>query len=160
MSSFVRFAGVAAVILSLGLFASALPVLSVNIPAVIGSDAVSIVCANVFADIDVKIKALLDCATFAELDVAAKVLVAVFQACADDLLNIGAGVSVAADAKLSIVACIASIIMLLVQVLVQVCLKFGIAATVALCAQVVTLCAQVNLNLCVELFTKVAGVVA
>ncbi|CAE6451159.1 unnamed protein product [Rhizoctonia solani] len=193
MSSFLRFAGAAAIVLSLGLFASALPLLSVNakIQAVVGVDAVCAVFHKLVVDlaIEAKIKALLACATIAELEVAVKALVAVLKICADDLLKVGAGVVVAADAKLSIIACVCSIITLLVQVLVQVCLKFGVAATASLCAQIdvclrlllvnlgicitgivelivkalatviVTLCAQVKLDLCVALFAKVAGVV-
>ncbi|CAE6527703.1 unnamed protein product [Rhizoctonia solani] len=194
MSSFLRFAGAAAIVLSLGLFASALPLLSVNanIPTVIGTDAICAVFTKMVVDlcIEAKIKALLACTTIAELEVAVKALVAVFKICADDLLKIGAGVVVEVDAKLSIIACVCSIITLLVQVLVQVCLKFGIAVTVSLCTQIdavvhlclinlnvcidgivalivktlasviVTLCAQVKLDLCVALFAKVAGVVA
>ncbi|KEP51796.1 putative transmembrane protein [Rhizoctonia solani 123E] len=192
MSSFVRFAGFAAVILSLGLFATALPLLNANIVACVGVDAVCISLKKLVLDlaVEAKIKALLACVTIAELEIAVKALVAVFQGCADELLDIGADVVVEADAKLSIIACVASIITLLVQVLVQVCLKFGIAATVTLCAQIdvvvrlllvnlnicidgivtlivkalatviVTLCAQVKLDLCVALFTKVGGLIA
>ncbi|CAE6473749.1 unnamed protein product [Rhizoctonia solani] len=192
MSSFIRFAGITAVVLSLGLFASALPVLNVKIAAVVGTDAICLIFKKLLGDLalEAKINALLDCVTIADLKVAVEALVAALQICADDLLQIGAEVAVEADAKLSIIACVASIITLLVQVLVRVCLKFGIAATVTLCAQIdvvlrlclvnleiciagivelivkalaiviVTLCAQVKLDLCVELFAKVAGVVA
>ncbi|EUC59578.1 transmembrane protein, putative [Rhizoctonia solani AG-3 Rhs1AP] len=192
MSSFVRFAGFAAVILSLGLFATALPLLNAKIVACVGVDAVCEILNKLVVELSVeaKIKALLACGTIAELEVAVKVLIALFQGCADELLNIGADVVVEADAKLSIIACVASIITLLVHVLVQVCLKFGIAATVTLCAQIdvvvrlllvnlnicidgivtlivkalatviVTLCAQVKLDLCVALFTKVGGLIA
>ncbi|KAH7332943.1 hypothetical protein B0J17DRAFT_140446 [Rhizoctonia solani] len=190
MSSFVRFAGLAAIVLSLGLFASAAPLLVNNkIHAVVGVDAVCAVFTKLIVDlcIEAKIKALLGCATMSELEVACKALVATFQICADDLLKIGAGASVNAEAKLSIIACVVSLVTLLVQVLVQVCLKFGIAATASLCAQIdvvlrlclenlnicihgimilivkdlaaviVTLCAQVKLDLCATLLAKVAG---
>ncbi|CUA77104.1 hypothetical protein RSOLAG22IIIB_12553 [Rhizoctonia solani] len=194
MSSFLRFAGAAAVVLSLGLFATALPVIVVNakVVGVVGVDAVCAALTKLVVDlcIEAKIKALLTCGTLAELEVAVKALIAVCQICADDLIKIGANVSVTADAQLSIIACVCSIITLLVQVLVQVCLKFGIAATVTLCAQIdvvvrlllvnlnicidgivglivkalatviVTLCAQVKLDLCVALFAKAAAVVA
>jgi hypothetical protein len=115
-----------------------------------------------------------DCKNIVELELAAKPIVVVFQVCVNELLKIGAGVQVEADAKLSLIACVTSIItvsrstfsrsqvtdlvciQLLVQVLVQVCVKFGVAATLHLCAQidaVVHLC-LINLDVCV------AGIVA
>lgn len=50
------------------------------------------------------------CETIAQLEVAVKALVAVCSACADDLLKIGAGVTVDAEARASIVACVAAIL--------------------------------------------------
>ncbi|CCO33403.1 hypothetical protein BN14_07478 [Rhizoctonia solani AG-1 IB] len=159
MSSFIRFAGVAAVILSLGLFAAALPVIvGIDIVTPVGVDAVSCLFKRALLELDLvpKIKALSDCKTIAELELAAKPIVVVFQVCVNELLKIGAGVQVEADAKLSLIACVTGIITLLVQVLVQVCVKFGVAATLHLCAQidaVVHLC-LIHLDVCV------AGIVA
>ncbi|KAG8735540.1 hypothetical protein FRC11_003204, partial [Ceratobasidium sp. 423] len=101
MSSFVRFAGAAALILSLGLFASALPLATVNLQAAAGVDVVSCLFKRLIVELELeaKIKALLACATIAELEVAVKALVSVFQGCADDLLKIGAGIQIEADAK-------------------------------------------------------------
>lgn len=58
MSSFTRFAGVAVVLLSLGFLVTAIPIVNDSIPAITGTDAVSLVCAKLFVDIEVKIKAL------------------------------------------------------------------------------------------------------
>ncbi|CAE6459131.1 unnamed protein product [Rhizoctonia solani] len=192
MSSFIRFAGAAAVILSLGLFVSALPLSFVKIQAATGLDVVSCLFKKLIVELEleVKIKALLACKTIAEAEAAAKVVIALLQICADDLLKIGAGVQIQEDAKMSLVVCVASIITLLVQVLVQVCLKFGIAATLHICAQIDTvvrlwldnldiciigvvslvvkavgtvilgLCAQVKLDLCLQILTKASGVAA
>lgn len=153
MSSFTRFAGVAVVILSLGFLVTALPVVKTDviIPAITGTDAVSLVCAKLIVDIDVKIKALLACNTIAELHVAIDVLVALFKTCADDLLKVGAGVVVDVEAKASIVACIAAVITLLVKVCAQVTVKFGIAVVAVLFVKidVVLRLLLVNLNICV-----------
>jgi hypothetical protein len=65
MSSFTRFAGVAVVVLSLGFLVTAFPVLKLDsVPAITGTDAVSLVCAKLFVDIEVKIKALRTCSSF------------------------------------------------------------------------------------------------
>lgn len=50
------------------------------------------------------------CTTLADLEAHVKILVAVFQGCADELLKVGANVAVDVEAKASIVACIAAII--------------------------------------------------
>lgn len=50
------------------------------------------------------------CGTVAELEVAVKVLVALLKTCADDLLKVGAGVTVTVEAQASIVTCVAGII--------------------------------------------------
>ncbi|KAF8710557.1 hypothetical protein RHS03_01692, partial [Rhizoctonia solani] len=192
MSSFIRFAGATALVLSLGLFVSALPLVYANLKVAVGTDAVSCSFKKMIIDLalDAKIKALLVCGSIEELEVAVVALVTLFKGCTDDLVKLGAGVVIDANAKLSLVACVASIITLLVQVLVQVCLKFGIAATVHICAQIdvairallvalnicvdgilvlvvqalatviVTLCAQVKLDLCLALFSKVSATVA
>ncbi|KAG8728469.1 hypothetical protein FRC11_010993, partial [Ceratobasidium sp. 423] len=98
MSSFIRFAGADAVILSLGLFVA--------------------------------------------------VVVALLKGCTDQLLHIGAGVSVDIEAKTSLVVCIVSITSLCVQVLVSLSLKFGLA----ICAEidVVLRLLLVNLGICVD----------
>ncbi|KAG8726600.1 hypothetical protein FRC10_006931, partial [Ceratobasidium sp. 414] len=71
--------------------------------------AVFLVIAEPATDVEAKIKALLGCGTKAELSVAIDALVALFKIYANDLLKIGAVVSIAAGAKASIVACICSI---------------------------------------------------
>lgn len=58
MSSFIRIAGAAAVVLSLGFLVSALPAARASIPAITGTDAVSVVCAKLAVDIEAKILAL------------------------------------------------------------------------------------------------------
>ncbi|CUA77841.1 hypothetical protein RSOLAG22IIIB_12859 [Rhizoctonia solani] len=155
MPSFVQFAGLAAVVLSLGYFASAAPVslglfAPVNLSCT-GTDAVSLVLAKLILDLEVKINALTACATIADLHIAADVLVALFKGCADDLLKIGAGVAVTVEAQASIVACIAGIITLLVRACIAVTLKFGLAAVIAVYAKidVALQLLLINLNICI-----------
>jgi hypothetical protein len=50
------------------------------------------------------------CATLVELEAAIRVLVDLFQTCADELLKVGAGVAVDLEAQASIVACLSAII--------------------------------------------------
>ncbi|CAE6403009.1 unnamed protein product [Rhizoctonia solani] len=155
MPSFVQFAGLAAIVLSLGYFASAAPVnLGIFAPVDLsctGNDAISVVLAKLFVDIELKINALVSCSTIAELTVAVDVLVALFKGCADDLLKIGAGVVVTAEAQANIVACIAGLITLLVRAFVSVTLKFGLTAVVAIFAKidVALQLLLVNLNICI-----------
>ncbi|KAB5588338.1 hypothetical protein CTheo_8224 [Ceratobasidium theobromae] len=151
MSSFIRIAGAAAVVLSLGFLVSALPAARASIPAITGTDAVSVVCAKLAVDIEAKILALAGCGTIAELTVAVHALVAAIQICANDLLRVGAGVVVDVEAKASIVACLVATITLLAQVCVQVSVKFGLTVVAALFAEidVVVRLLLVNLNICV-----------
>ncbi|QRV87068.1 transmembrane protein [Ceratobasidium sp. AG-Ba] len=116
-----------------------------------GNDAVSLLFINFRADIEAKIHALLACGTKAELQVAVGVLVALFKGCSDELLKIGAGVTIDVEAKASIVACVCSIITLLVEVLVQVAAKLGIWVVIGLFAKI-DICLKlllVNLNICI-----------
>lgn len=50
------------------------------------------------------------CDTIAQLQVAVQALVVVLTTCANDLLNVGANVSVGVEAQANIVACVAAII--------------------------------------------------
>lgn len=152
MSSFIRVAGAAAVVLSLGYLATALPAVSTDsIPAITGTDACSQLVAKLVIDIKACIDVILGCNTVADVTVAIHALVAVITGCADELLKIGAGVQVVAEAKLNIAACIAAILTVVVKVCVQVSLKFGITVVAALLAEV-DLCLKlllVNLNICI-----------
>ncbi|CAE7152945.1 unnamed protein product [Rhizoctonia solani] len=155
MPSFVQFAGLAAVVLSLGYFATAAPVtLGLFAPvklSCIGTDEVSLLLAKLILGLDAKINALTSCGSLAELNVAVDVLVALFKGCADDLLRIGAGVVVTVEAQASIVACIAGIITLLVRACIAVTLKFGLVAVVTIFAKidVALQLLLVNLNICI-----------
>lgn len=53
---------------------------------------------------------LVGCNTLAELQVQVGICVALFKACADELLKIGAGVTLEVGAKANIVACFAALI--------------------------------------------------
>ncbi|CAE6451146.1 unnamed protein product [Rhizoctonia solani] len=156
MSSFLRFAGAAALVLSFGLFVRALPVVSVSIPTITGTDAVSVVCAKLSVSIEAHIKALLACGTIADVEAAIKAMIVAIKICSDDLVKIGTGVVVDVDAQASIVACIAALITLIVRVCLQLSVKFGIAAVAALYAEL-DVCIRLllgNLDVCI------AGIVA
>ncbi|KAF8600700.1 hypothetical protein BDV93DRAFT_510724 [Ceratobasidium sp. AG-I] len=146
MSAFTRIAVFAALMLSLSYLVSAIPT-----PAITGTDAVSLVCAKLFLELEVKIKALLGCGTVTELTVIINALVALFQGCADELLKLGAGAVVSVEAQASIVACFAATITLLVKVCAAVSVKFGLTIVLVLFAKldvVLQLC-LVNLNTCI-----------
>ncbi|KAF8595018.1 hypothetical protein BDV93DRAFT_576771 [Ceratobasidium sp. AG-I] len=152
MSTFTRIAVFVAFMLSLSYLVSALPasVLNDKIPAITATDAVSLVCAKFFVDIEVKIRALLGCGTMAELSFLIEAIVAICGRCADDLLNVGAGASVSIDAKDSIVACFAATITLLVKVCAAVSIKFGPTVVLVLLAKIdVALRLCLNLNICI-----------
>ncbi|KAF8758442.1 hypothetical protein RHS01_02269 [Rhizoctonia solani] len=136
MSSFVRLAGVVALIVSLGLAVQAL----VYVPDV----KIPVPCEQ-------KIRALLILNSVAELKVAIAVIVALFKECGDELLKIGAGVAIDVDAHASIVACVSAVITLLVKICLQLSVKFGVAAVVAIFADidVVLRVCLVNLEVCV-----------
>lgn len=112
MISFARLAGVAVLLLSFGFLVTALPTIKADDIhlAITGRDAVSCVLAKLIVEVKAKILALLACGTVAELEVAVKVLVALLKTCADDLLKVGAGVTVTVEAQASIVTCVAGII--------------------------------------------------
>ncbi|KAB5588334.1 hypothetical protein CTheo_8220 [Ceratobasidium theobromae] len=156
MSSFTRLAGVAVLLLSLGFLVSALPAPKtddIHIAITGGGDPVTAALVNLVVNLDVeaKIRALVACDTIAQLQVAVQALVVVLTTCANDLLNVGANVSVGVEAQANIVACVAAIITLLVRVCAQVSVKFGLSVVVALFAQidvVLRLC-LVNLNVCI-----------
>ncbi|CAE6481180.1 unnamed protein product [Rhizoctonia solani] len=155
MPSFIQFAGLAVVVLSLGYFASAAPVslglfAPVNLSCT-GTDAISLVLAKLIVGLDAKISALTSCTSVAELTTAVDVLVALFKGCADDLLKIGAGVVVTAEAQASIVACVIGMITLLVRACIAVTLKFGLTVVLTLFAKldVALQLLLVNLNICI-----------
>ncbi|QRV72101.1 hypothetical protein RhiJN_00115 [Ceratobasidium sp. AG-Ba] len=154
MLTFTRLAGFAFVLLSLSFLVSAVPVATrtyASICAPTGNDAVSLLFLKLQADIEAKIHALLACGTKAELQVAVGVLVALFKGCSDELLKIGAGVTIDVEAQASIVACVCSIITLLVQVCAQVSVKLGIWVVIGLFAKI-DICLKlllVNLNICI-----------
>ncbi|KAG9126846.1 hypothetical protein FRC07_001747 [Ceratobasidium sp. 392] len=156
MHAFTRIAALAFVLISLSFLVSAMPTVPRTLGAIqdpTGTDAVSTAFAKLCIDfnLEAKIKALVACGTIAELTAATKILGALFKGCAEDLATIGADVSVTVEAKASIVACICSIITLLVEVCAQVSIKFGITVVAALFAQidVVLRLLLVNLNICV-----------
>ncbi|GAB1527834.1 hypothetical protein RhiTH_011022 [Rhizoctonia solani] len=154
MSSFVRLAGVVALIVSLGLAVQALVyVPDVKIPVPCGKDLVSkaLIELVVGGSLEQKIRALLILNSVAELKVAIAVIVALFKECGDELLKIGAGVAIDVDAHASIVACVSAVITLLVKICLQLSVKFGVAAVVAIFADidVVLRVCLVNLEVCV-----------
>ncbi|CAE6485775.1 unnamed protein product [Rhizoctonia solani] len=128
MISFVRFAGVVAVLFSLGLVVSAIPIDRIHITAATGTDVVSRLCAKLVLEdkLEAKLKALLSCTNVGDLKIQIAVVAVLFQNCADQLLTIGAGVQLDTNATHSLVACLISIITLTVQVFATLTLKFGI----------------------------------
>lgn len=150
MSSFIRFAGAVALVLSLGLVVSAIPIAHIHLKPATGADAVSSLFIKLCVEgqLEAKLKALLLCVTLDDLKVNIAVVIALLKGCADDLIKLGAGVVVDADAKVSLVACIASIITLCVQVFATLSLKFGLAICAELddCLRVLV----ANLGVCVE----------
>ncbi|KAG8710328.1 hypothetical protein FRC11_004640 [Ceratobasidium sp. 423] len=153
MPSFTQLVGLAAVVLSLGYVASALPL---NIFAQVdlscpGNDSVSLAIAKILVELQAQIKAMVGCNTVADLTVAVDAIVALLKGCSDELIKIGAGVSVTADAQASIVACIAGIITLIVRACIAVTLKFGLSVVLVLFAKidVVLQLLLTNLNICI-----------
>lgn len=154
MSTFYRFAGLAVVFISFGLLVSALPSPRAEDAAwvITGTDAVSLICA----DFLVKVKACLDviagCQDLVKLKVNILVLVSLCNACAADLLKIGANVKVTADAQASIVKCFAAFLILFVKVFADLSVKFGLTVIVTLCAEI-DVCIKalfVALNICLD----------
>ncbi|KDN35467.1 hypothetical protein RSAG8_11550, partial [Rhizoctonia solani AG-8 WAC10335] len=158
MSSFLRFAGAAALVLSFGLAARALPLGifgEVAIKALAGTDAICAALNHLIVDCDIvaKLTACVNVATLAELQVAIAACVEPIKACADALLNIDAGVGAAVDAsvKADIVVCLVAFISLIVKVCLQLTLKFGVSVVATLLAEL-DLCVKlllVNLNICI-----------
>ncbi|KAF8692834.1 hypothetical protein RHS03_08531, partial [Rhizoctonia solani] len=139
MPSFTQFTGLAVVVLSLGYFANALPMIGLLGGAPLscnGSDAYSLAISKILIDCEACIKAIIACGTLVDLKVQVALLINILTGCSDDLLKIGAGVVVAAEAKAQIVTCIAGLITLIVRACLAVSLKFG-------------------LNVCIEIFAGV-----
>lgn len=152
MSSFTRFAGVAVVLLSLGFLVTALPATRASIPAITGTDAVSVVCAELFVKLEACINALSACKTYAELEAAVNALIVLLKGCTNDLITVGADVVVEAEAKTNIVTCVVAAITLLLQVCLQISVKFGITVVAVLLAKI-DVCLKellVALNICIE----------
>ncbi|ELU40968.1 hypothetical protein AG1IA_04998 [Rhizoctonia solani AG-1 IA] len=122
MISFVRFAGVVAVLFSLGLVVSAIPIDRIHITAATGTDVVSRLCAKLVLEdkLEAKLKALLSCTNVGDLKIQIAVVAVLFQNCADQLLTIGAGVQLDTNATLL------TLWQLTVQVFATLTLKFGI----------------------------------
>ncbi|CAE6440612.1 unnamed protein product [Rhizoctonia solani] len=154
MSSFLRIAGAAALVISFGLAARALPldILNINISPLNHSDAVCHALNKMIdADIVVKLRACVNAGTIADVKVAIDACVEVIKVCADALLKIDAGVTVDAVAKADIVACIAALITLIVKVCLQLTLKFGVSVVATLFVEL-DACVRlllVNLDICI-----------
>ncbi|CAE6536432.1 unnamed protein product [Rhizoctonia solani] len=150
MSSFLRFAAVVAVVFSLGLMVTAIPIANIHLKPVTGTDDISrlFIKLCIEGELEVKLKALLLCVNLEDLKVKIAIVVALLKGCSDDLLKLGAGIVLDAQAKASIVACIVSIITLCVQVFATLSLKFGLA----ICAEidVVIRLLLTNLGICVN----------
>ncbi|CAE6480310.1 unnamed protein product, partial [Rhizoctonia solani] len=148
MSSFIRYAGAAALVLSLGLIVSALPLVTSGIVAPVGKDAVSAALIKLCVDLEANVKALLLCTDVAAVKAQVAVLVTIFKGCTDALVNIGSNVVVDPEAKTSIVVCIVSIITLILQVIVKLSLKFGLAVFVDL--DICLKALLIALNVCIH----------
>ncbi|CAE6422110.1 unnamed protein product [Rhizoctonia solani] len=150
MSSFLRFAAVVAVVFSLGLMVTAIPIANIHLKPVTGTDDISrlFIKLCIEGELEVKLKALLLCVNLEDLKVKIAIVVALLKGCSDDLLKLGAGIVLDAQAKTSLVACIVSIITLCVQVFATLSLKFGLA----ICAEidVVIRLLLTNLGICVN----------
>ncbi|CAE6473751.1 unnamed protein product [Rhizoctonia solani] len=155
MSSFLRIAGAAALVLAFGLAARALPLgtlLDVNIPVLAHTNAVcETLNTMIEADIVAKLRACVNAATLAELRVAIDACVVVIKACAEALLKVKADVVVDAAVKADIVAFVAAIVTLVVKVCLQLTLKFGVSAVATVCAEL-DVCVRLllaNLDVCI-----------
>ncbi|CAE6386742.1 unnamed protein product [Rhizoctonia solani] len=119
-------AGAGALALSFGLLVCAMLVPSyisnLHITACIGTDVIlhTVMKLVVECDLEAKIKALANVNNKAELKACVAVLVPILKASTNELLKIGANISIDADAKTSIATCIVSIITLLVKVYIVV----------------------------------------
>ncbi|CAE6438373.1 unnamed protein product [Rhizoctonia solani] len=157
MPSFTQFAGLAVVVLSLGYFANALPVLgNISLFSDVklvcnGEDAYSLVIAKFLLNIEALIKAIVACGTIADLKIAVSALCAHIELCANDLLAVGAGVVVAAEAKTQIVACIVGVITLVVRACLAITLKFGLSVCIDIFAQIDIALKSllINLDVCI-----------
>ncbi|KAG8762812.1 hypothetical protein FRC12_008836 [Ceratobasidium sp. 428] len=155
MHTFTHIAAFVFILFSLSFLVSAIPTAPRTLGAIYppaGEDAISAILIKLcLRDLEVKIKALLGCGTLPELKLAIKVLIGLFQPCADELLKVDANVTISAKAKASIVTCVCSIITLLVKVCAEVSVKFGIVVVVDLFAEL-DVCLKallVNLNICI-----------
>ncbi|KAG8698635.1 hypothetical protein FRC09_007122 [Ceratobasidium sp. 395] len=149
MHTFTHIAAFVFILFSLSFLVSAIPTAPRTLGAIYppaGEDAISAILIKLcLRDLEVKIKALLGCGTLPELKLAIKVLIGLFQPCADELLKVDANVTISAKAKASIVTC------LLVKVCAEVSVKFGIVVVVDLFAEL-DVCLKallVNLNICI-----------
>ncbi|CAE6452449.1 unnamed protein product [Rhizoctonia solani] len=158
MSSFLRIAGAAALVLSLGLVARALPVANIltinNIDPLVHTDAISCALNKLIVDAQIvaKLQECLNAGTAADLKVCVDLCVTVIKACADELLKIGTGVAVDAQVKADIVFCIAAFITLVVKVCLQLTLKFGVAVVATIFTDL-DACIKhllVTLNICID----------
>ncbi|KAG8724776.1 hypothetical protein FRC09_014412 [Ceratobasidium sp. 395] len=155
MHAFTRVVAFVFVLLSLSFLVSALPALprtfgSICLPN--GTDKVSATVAKFAAEIEVKINVLLGCGTKAELIAAIDALIACIKVYIGALDKVGAGIAITVEAKASIVASVVSIISLLVKVLAQVTVKFGLVVVLSLFAKI-DICLKellVALNVCVD----------
>ncbi|KAH7332988.1 hypothetical protein B0J17DRAFT_677137 [Rhizoctonia solani] len=127
-----------------------MPIAHIHLKPATGKDPISLLFIKLCVELglEAKLKELLVCTNIDDLKVKIAVVVALLKECADELAKVGAGVIVDADAKVSLVACIVSIITLCVQVFATLSLKFGLAICAELDAPLHVF--LVNLGVCVE----------
>ncbi|KAH7332979.1 hypothetical protein B0J17DRAFT_631968 [Rhizoctonia solani] len=138
MSTFYRFAGLAVVLISFGLLVSALPSPRAEDAAwvITGTDPMSLIFANFFIEVKTCISAIAGCQDLVTLKANIAIFVALCNKCAADLLKIGTVVKLTADAQASIVACFVALFTLLVKVLLNLTVKFGLPVIISLCVEV------------------------
>ncbi|CCO36571.1 hypothetical protein BN14_10711 [Rhizoctonia solani AG-1 IB] len=136
--SFLRLAGAAAALLSLGLFARAAPTLFAPIQINL------LACANPIADhmnkllesgIVVKLQACLNADSLVQAKADIEICLDLIKACCAELAKIGA-VNIEGKAQAEIVACVAALITLFVKVCLQLTIKFGASAVAAIIVEI------------------------
>ncbi|CAE7114907.1 unnamed protein product [Rhizoctonia solani] len=155
MSTFYRIAAVALFVFSFGLLVGALPSPRAEDASwvVLGADKYPL-CAllhKFILEAKACIEVIAGCNDIVTLKAKIAIFVALCNACAADLLKIGANIKVTADIQVSIVTCFVSLITLLVKVCLDLTVKLGVTVVLTLLAEIdiaLRLC-LVNLDICV-----------
>ncbi|KAJ1300172.1 hypothetical protein OPQ81_011924 [Rhizoctonia solani] len=154
MNTFYRIASLAVLFISFALIVSATssPRADDTAWVITSTDAVSECLKKFFVEIHACINVIADCQDIAALKANILIFVGLCNKYAAELVVIGAGVKVTAEAQANIVACFAAFITLFVKVCLDLTVRFGLAVVVALCVEV-DACLQIllkNLDICIK----------